>query len=55
MHCTQNIFICDLQRSDQITDITDNLEEPNQVNNIEQENRFSIEEFVDIEFDSNKA
>ncbi len=33
----QNIFICDPQRLDQITDITIEVEEPN---NIEQENSF---------------
>ena len=42
----QNIFICDPQRPDQITDITIEVEEPN---DIEQENSFSIEEFIDIE------
>ena len=48
----QNIFICDPQRPDQITDITIELEEPN---DIEQENSFSIEEFIDIELGSNEA
>src|SRR5437868_6899807 len=48
----QNIFICDPQRLDQITDITIEVEEPN---NIEQENSFLIEEFIDIELGSNEA
>ena len=48
----QNIFICDPQRPDQITDITIEVEEPN---DIEQENSFSIEEFIDIELGSNEA
>ena len=48
----QNIFICDPQRPDQITDITIEVEEPN---DIEQENSFSIEEYIDIELGSNKA
>src|SRR5205085_3248059 len=48
----QNIFICDPQRPDQITDITMEVEEPN---DIEQENSFSIEEFIDIELGSNEA
>ena len=48
----QNIFICDPQRLDQITDITIEVEEPN---DIEQENSFSIEEFIDIELGSNEA
>ena len=47
---SQNIFICDLQRPDQITDITADLEEPNLIDNTEKENEFSIEEFIDIEF-----
>ena len=46
----QNIFICDSQRPDQITDITADLEEPNLINNTEKENEFSIKEFIDIEF-----
>ena len=46
----QNIFICDLQRLDQITDITADLEEPNLIDNTEKENEFSIEEFINIEF-----
>ena len=48
----QNIFICDPQRPDQITDITMEVEEPN---DIEQENSFSIEEFIEIELGSNEA
>ena len=48
----QNIFICDPQRPDQITDITIELEEPN---DIEQENSFSIGEFIDIDLGSNEA
>ena len=48
----QNIFICDPQRPDQITDITMEVEEPN---DIEQENSFLIEEFIDIELGSNEA
>ena len=48
----QNIFICDLQRPDQITDITIEVEEPN---DIEQENSFMIKEFIDIELSSNEA
>ena len=46
----QNIFICDSQRLDQITDITADLEEPNLIDNTEKENEFSIEEFINIEF-----
>ena len=46
----QNIFICDLQRLDQITNITADLEEPNLIDNTEKENEFLIEEFIDIEF-----
>ena len=48
----QNIFICDPQRPDQITDITIEVEEPN---DIEQENSFSIEEFIEIELGNNEA
>ena len=48
----QNIFICDLQRSNQITDITAKLEEPNSIENIEQENTFSLEEILNIEFNN---
>ena len=48
----QNIFICDPQRLDQITDITAKLEEPNSIENIEQENTFSIEEILNIEFNN---
>ena len=48
----QNIFICNPQRLDQITDITIEVEEPN---DIEQENSFSIEEFIEIELGNNEA
>ena len=50
----QNIFICDSQRPDQITDITADLEEPNLIDNTEKENEFLIKEFINIEF-ANKA
>ena len=49
---SQNIFICDSQRPDQITDITADLEEPNLIDN---ENSFSIEEFIEIELGNNEA
>lgn len=51
----QNIFICDPQRLDQITDITASLEEPSQIDRTEQENNFAIEEFINIELDNDKV
>lgn len=46
----QNIFICNPEEPDQITDITNELEEPNTTNITEQENNRLFEEFVNLEF-----